>query len=656
VTDNSGTISSILNRGIISASFSPGVTGATITGSAIGLNLQGGIAGHSVVVDQEQVSTTNSASFAAEVATQAAAGITLAPPTPSITGDILFGAANSTLEVNAGTVTGAVVFGSGTNQLNIGVGGGSGVVTNTTTAPLVVEGALVNNGGTLSVDVANGTLYTTNSRGVAVGVTAANPTGITPGSTVQLSSLTVGSPTSTGSLIFTANAHPAGGGGPVNDEFIVNGTATLYTGAQIGVLVSDKFTTATTFKVITANTLNSGVVSQSLLGSIPYLYTGVIDTVTGANGSVSITLTPRTPAQAGLNPAETAAFNAIFGSFDKETATSEALLGKITKSDFVHLYDQFMPDYAGGPFETMSLGQQAIERAEADGPIKLRDDEGRGWVQEISYINNRDSSPTVNGYNGSGFGMVGGYEQANGDGAVGVAVAFMTNAVHDTVQAPESTLTASVVEAGVYWRSSGYGLNANANLNAGWAFFQSDRMVIDQVDDNTAATLLRNAKSAWSGGLMSAQVGLNYPITVGRYYLKPEFSADYMALYESAHTEHDGGDAVDLALGSKTSQEGAAQADLVMGATFGDAVKWRPELTIGWREILFGGPADTVGHFASGGTNFTLSPQFDEKGGLLARLGLHAGGAYADFTADAGGVFRSGYESYDARAVARFLF
>jgi hypothetical protein len=655
VTDNSGSVSFIQNRGVISSLFTPGDSSATVTGSTIALNLQGGLAGHSVVVDQEQISAANSASFAAEVATEAAGGVTLTAPSPSITGDILFGAANSTLEVNAGTVTGAVVFGTGSNQLNLGVGGGTGVVTNTSTAPLEVEGALVNN-GTLSVDVANGTLYTTNSKGVAVGVTAANPSGVTPASTTPLSCLTGGSPTTTGALIFTANAHPPGGGGPINDEFVVNGTATLYTGSQIGVLVSDKFTTQATFTVISANNLVSGNISQTLLGSIPYLYTGVINTQTGANGSVSITLTPRTPANAGLNPAESAAFNAIFASFDKETATGAALLGKITKGDFVHLYDQFMPDYAGGPFETMALGQQAIERAEADGPIKLRDDEGRGWVQEISYINNRDSSASVNGYNGSGFGMIGGYEQANGDGAVGVAVAFMTNAIHDTVQAPESTLTASVVEAGVYWRSSGYGLNANANLNAGWAFLQSDRMVIDQVDDNTAATLLRSAKSAWNGGLVSAQIGLNYPITVGRFYLKPEFSADYMALYESAHAEHDGGQAVDLALGSKTSQEGSVQGDLVMGATFGDAVKWRPELTLGWREILFGGPADTVAHFASGGSNFTLSPQFDEKGGLLARLGLHAGGAYADFTADAGGVFRSGYESYDARAVARFLF
>ena len=262
----------------------------------------------------------------------------------------------------------------------------------------------------------------------------------------------------------------------------------------------------------------------------------------------------------------------------------------------------------------------------------------------------------MNGYRGSGFGAAAGYEQANSDGAVGVAAAFMTNAVHDNVQVADASLSASVVEAGVYWRSTGPGLNASANVNAGLAFFQSHRYVIDQASDTTAATLINSAKSNWNGGLVSAQIELNYPIQMGRFYLRPEVSADYTALYESAHTESDGGSAVDLSIASKTNQEAAVQGDMVMGATFGDSVKWRPEMTIGWREIVAGGPASTTAHFSAGGPSFVLSPQFTERGGLLARLGLRAGGAFADFSADAGGVFRSGYETYDARAMARFLF
>jgi hypothetical protein len=88
---------------------------------------------------------------------------------------------------------------------------------------------------------------------------------------------------------------------------------------------------------------------------------------------------------------------------------------------------------------------------------------------------------------------------------------------------------------------------------------------------------------------------------------------------------------------------------------FGQSIVWRPEVTIGYRAVVYGGPAKTVANF-EGGQTFTLLPQFTDKGGLLGRIGLRASGQYADFSADAGGEFRNDYETYDARAAARFLF
>ena len=132
--------------------------------------------------------------------------------------------------------------------------------------------------------------------------------------------------------------------------------------------------------------------------------------------------------------------------------------------------------------------------------------------------------------------------------------------------------------------------------------------------------------------------------------------ADYVYLYESAYTEHGGGAEMDLAVAARSSGEGTVQGDLVFGADLGGVYHWRPELTLGWREVLSGGAGNTTARFVSGGPSFTLSPQFEDKGSLIARIGLRAGGNFADFSADAGGVFRSGYETYDARAMARFLF
>ena len=114
--------------------------------------------------------------------------------------------------------------------------------------------------------------------------------------------------------------------------------------------------------------------------------------------------------------------------------------------------------------------------------------------------------------------------------------------------------------------------------------------------------------------------------------------------------------AVDLSVAQRLSQEASATVSVRAGGSFGRDFTWRPELEFGYREIMTGGPGDTTAKFVSGNTSFTLAPQLQDRGGLLARLGLRAGGQFADFSADAGGVFNKDYQTYDARAVARFLF
>ena len=156
--------------------------------------------------------------------------------------------------------------------------------------------------------------------------------------------------------------------------------------------------------------------------------------------------------------------------------------------------------------------------------------------------------------------------------------------------------------------------------------------------------------------MASGEFGASYQMPMGRFYLRPEAAVDYILLYESAFAEHGGGTAVDLSVASRTNTEATATADLVLGMDFGTTIHWRPEMTVGWRQIVAGGPGDTTAKFVSGNTSFTLAPQLQDRGGLLARLGLRAGGQFADFSADAGGVFNKDYQTYDARAVARFLF
>ncbi len=191
--------------------------------------------------------------------------------------------------------------------------------------------------------------------------------------------------------------------------------------------------------------------------------------------------------------------------------------------------------------------------------------------------------------------------------------------------------------------------------------FGSHRFLIDSANANdllaTAAGQIvsREAKASWLGGLVSANLGVAYQVNAGRFYFQPEVAADYVALFESSYHEHGGRSAFDLNVAPGTSSQADVQADIVLGMNFGQTLIWRPQLTFGYRAVVAGGPASTVASF-QGGQSFTLNPQFSNKSGFLARIGLRASSQYADFSADAGGQFSSTYQTYNARAVARFLF
>jgi outer membrane autotransporter protein len=195
----------------------------------------------------------------------------------------------------------------------------------------------------------------------------------------------------------------------------------------------------------------------------------------------------------------------------------------------------------------------------------------------------------------------------------------------------------------------------HASLNGGYLLTSNKRLLFDETNAGVV-NLFRQAKSSWNSFVGSGELGVSYMAPIGRYYIRPEVIADYVYLYEGGFSEHGGGPSMDLAVQSRSNSEASVQGDLVIGADLGGVYHWRPELTVGWRQVVSGGPGNTTAQFVSGGPSFTLSPKFDDKGSLVVRTGVHAGGQYADFSADAGGQLNNQYQVYNARAVARFLF
>ncbi|MDR3509181.1 MAG: autotransporter outer membrane beta-barrel domain-containing protein [Caulobacteraceae bacterium] len=628
IRDRSGTLTSVTNTNTIKAVITPENATDTVNASA----------SRTIAIDMSQAKATTTTTVTQSAFIQPSTS-TSTSITPSITGDVLFGAGNGVLNLQTGTLTGAMIFGGGSdNQINI-------------TGGAVAKGALAEKaGGLLAIEVSIGTLDITSPTAVANYTTGGSATIGTAG-TIGISTLHVAG---AGELILTVD--------PTADttkaQLNASGAVTFDTGSKLGLNFTSKLTTSETITLITAGAGQISLGGITELGSVPWIYTGTV-AANSNNSAVTVQVGFKDAKTIGLNPAETAAYNAWYAAFDKTDtkgigSISDAVLAVTDQATFLHLYDQFLPDYSGGPFETLLLGQQSLARAEADSPGKLQTDENRGWVQEIGFVNDRSNSSSINGYEGKGFGFAGGFERASGKNAMGVAAAFIAATVNDSGRPDGSNQSADVLEAGVYWRHGGDGLNVGASVNGGWASLSSRRVLM--VQSGTAdATLYRKSEGHWNGAIASASFNVGYKVNFGRYYMKPELSADYVVLYEQGYTEHGGGAAFDLNVASRTSSEGVVQGDMVVGANYGDAIRWSPELTLGWRQVVTGGPADTTANFL-GGQKFTLSSSFADKGGLLARLGLRASGNYADFSAGAGGVFRSGYDTYDARATARFLF
>ena len=628
ILDNAGAITSITNTNTISAGFTTAAPSDVVTGTANALNLSANTAGVTVTQNPGTITASDG---------------TVTATSPSITGNVLFGSGAAILNLNTGTLTGDTTFGnsSGTstgNQINIAGGA------------IMKGGLTVGSGGALAVSVSSGTLDMTNVTGNAITTPTVN----------------VGS---TGEVIFSAD--PSGSETLKNGQFNVSATAgslTVASGAKVGLnllsaLPGANFTNPDHFVVIVANAADASQLGNFTLGQTPYLYHITTDTTYQAD-ALTLDVTRATAAQLNLNGNQAAAYNAIYNAFISDADVEADLLSKSTETTFKKAYDQFLPDFAGGPFESLAIGQRAIIREQETDPLKLETDQTRGWVQEIGFLSHQGDSDSA-GYDAGGFGVAAGMEQASGHGVVGVSGAFLSTEVADAGQDSYGHMAGSVLEAGVYWRSNSSGINANASLNGGYAWFDSQRQFLDTGPNPasisnpdvpaTTATVQRTASAQWGGGLISGQVGLNAPIEFGHFYLRPEVSADYIALFEEGYKEHGGGSAFDLTVAPRTSQQASAQVDLVLGATFGDAIKYRPELLIGWRGVVYGGPGATTANF-SGGQSFTLNANFQDKGGLLARLGLRAGGQFADFTADAGGEWHGNFDSYDARALARFLF
>jgi hypothetical protein len=659
VMDASGTVTNVLNEGVISASVLPVTAGlVATTGVTQALNLAAD--NQNITLTQEanpnpfaiDVTTTTSSTgvvsttSALNTVTATTTTIATTPTTPEIIGDVLLGSGTNTVSILGGSVTGALSLGGGANDvLTIGdannaadTGLYTGALTNVVTNANGTTGAA---GTGLQLSVVNGVLANT-----ATG-------------TLNLSSLTIGNVAGVGTGVLYAAIDPVNG---AQTLYNATGAATIYANGQLGIVLKTPLFSTQTYTVIQATGgLTSGVTNANLLTTdVPYLITG---TATQTANAVNVTLTPKTAAQLQLNPAESAALNPVLNALGNDAQIEGAVLGAYTRPTFLKAYDQLLPDYSGGVFQLALAASDSVTRATSRVNDIQNPSGTRGaWAEEVAFGVNKNADSQSAGYQGGGFGFVGGLETGGlGLGAFGLTGSFLTGDVKDPHSPGDNLSSFSEGEGGAYWQGQLGGFRGDARVGAGYLLY-SERREFVLTDAAGDTTVDKSAHGNSSGYTLTGHFGLGYQTPqFGLFYFRPQVHGDYFRLEQGGYTERYGGPGLDLTLAQRTGDEASGTVSLVTGMSFGSGFQWRPELELGYRDVFTGTAGNTVAQFGGDGqfapgAQFTLPPAAIRGGGPVGRLDVKADTDFYELNFEAGAEQRLGLVSADLRISVRVLF
>lgn len=622
IVDRSGEVDLVENSGSISA------TGSTLP------------SGHAVAIDL-------SANDRGAIVRQTVAAASTAAG--AISGDILFGSGNDLLDVADGTVAGTVRFGAGANQMQLSgdavysgttvfgsgndtlalsgtslftgsadFGGGADVLTLGGTSRFA--GTIVGGQG-LNVAVNGGTLALTNSGAVTLGGLS-----VTNGGAIGIDI----------------------GENGVKTIYQVAGTASFAQGSKLSVRLDNLDDAEGRHVFLRAGTLEGTGNLSAADAALPFLFKGTVATTANA-GELALDISRKNAIELGLNRSQASAYNAVYAALSDDDEIAASYLGIADGDQFRRTLSQMLPNHAGGLFESVTQGSRATARFLTD-PNAPYADMGRWgfWLQQVGWGTSKNLGNTA-AYDITGWGASAGADAVIGDfGNLGVSLAYLHG--KDSDGQVDNEVNANQYEVALYWRLSTGRFRAHARGSYAFINFDGTRNFTGMADDET---IERRADAKWNGNLVSASGGASYEVGAGRLSIRPAALVEYYRLSEDGYTEKGGGDAFDLIVDDRTSDELAVSGTVAVGLNFGskneDEGWFRAELEGGRRQIVGGDLGNTTARFASGGEAFTLTPDA-RTDGWLGRVRLSGGNPGFTLGGDIGAEEQQGKAAISIRA------
>jgi uncharacterized protein with beta-barrel porin domain len=682
ILDIAGDLESITNSGTITAQITDDGREDTELGIENAIDLRSHTAGEGVTLVQYQETPTEDVNGDDEIDED---DVT----TPSITGNVLFGAGDDTFQILGGSVTGDTDFGSGAGILEL--------------SDSEYEGDITFAGDAAIVSVSNSTLYgdvnfgdslgtfslsdgaeflgelSSSSAGIAVSVSNSDLR-LTSDTSVQIAYLNV---SNEGNLEFEIDAQSSH-----TDAYIdVSGEAVLGSGTTISPRLTTISDSAFSALLIVADTLTfDGGLDTVSTADLPWIYSVSLSTEDSTRDSLWLDFALKSTEELGLDSNQSSAYASALEVFADDPDMAAALTGITDEATFQRSYNLLLPQRTDASTRYLESQSTAAYSALGQRLALVRQDQARSgsvWIQQHYSSLNTDETSDSPGYNGRGLGVTLGADRSMfGLDTVGLMFSLSDG------QFEEKTGGYNPVDM------TSYGFGAylshrigifDIQLAAQHALidFSSYREVeigtddpYDETDSEEDGYYYSEVSADWRGSSNSMSALVSSDFRRGLFSVTPKLGIDYFSLQQDGYTER-----ATNGLNAHVSGAETDKVTAVAGLDFGfnwqthphdlytiskvvsdDAgmsyytTDWRLGMETGLRSTLSSTPYRTTANFVGYDTPFTLASS--ETYGDAATVGLALSGSSAllSFRIGVGTEISEEAQIYTANAALRLKF
>lgn len=517
IMDASGTLTNITNNGHITAAMTIKDKKNFVSGTKIAIDASSNDSAHPITISQYRLTPTTDVNGDGVINNSDV-------PTPSISGDILLGAGNDTLNIQAGSVNAdSIDFGAGVDKL------------------------LISNGSTFSAGVKNVEDVVIDNSTVTFNIK--NP-------------MTVNQLQVKGNSQFTMNTNLSGNN-LAAPRLSVTGIASFDPGTTINVHLVNFINKQVDLSLIKAGTLNLNnlQVGSSINVVTPVIYGASL--VTDAT-SIQLSLVPKTAADLGLTGNEARTFNSFLNYAQANDTVGSALTSYSDLNAIAQAYPQLLPDYTGATARLLSS-----ELSLATGPIGARlenlNEMGAGIWAGLSYFNaTQDKTNTGVGYSGSGITMQLGLDFPLFRNFIAGFGFALHDARDDLKKTAHHEVHWSAYDTSLYFSYSLHNLKLTGVGYLGLVQNYSDRKV-------NFGAISDEYHGHWNSYYLSGSSRLAYNVSLDNYFITPSVTVDYFKLNQNKYAETGGGtaDALGLSVGTAHSYNLSTTALLNLGVNSG---------------------------------------------------------------------------------------